>query len=100
MDDLEHAVKIVDDALGLEAADGIGARALLDQEAISTLIFTIQRRGRMSDLGEPLVERLQRAGFAMGFANKARSSPVSRLHAARRGENRLGLSRPSQPCAH
>merc|ERR1719191_1010691 len=56
MDDLDRAVKIVDDALGLDAANGLGAHALLDQDATRTLIFTIQRRGRMSDLGDPLVE--------------------------------------------
>jgi hypothetical protein len=95
MDDMDQAVKIVDDALGLDAADGRGARALLDQETIGTLIFTIQRRGRMSDLGEPLVERLRRAGFAVDFPAKSSSSPVSRLHAARRGE-RLGGYRSPQ----
>jgi pentatricopeptide repeat protein len=88
-DDMDHAVNIVDDALGLQCTDGLGARALLDQEAINTLIFTIQRRGRMSDLGEPLVERLRKSGFAVHSPAKSGSSPVSRLHAARRGE-RLG----------
>jgi pentatricopeptide repeat protein len=88
MDDMDHAVNIVDDALGLHCTDGLGARALLDQETINTLVFTIQRRGRMSDLGEPLVERLRKSGFAVQSPANS-SSPVSRLHAARRGE-RLG----------
>merc|ERR1719389_286950 len=65
LDELEQAVKIVDDALCLDSPDGLGARALLNQEAVDTLIFPIQRRGRMADLGEPLVERLRRAGFAV-----------------------------------
>merc|ERR1719217_705607 len=90
-DDLVHAVKIVDDAFGLDAPDCTGARALLNQEAIDTLIFTIQRRGRMSDLGEPLVGRLRRAGFAVDATSKSSSSPLSRLHAARNGQ-RLGAS--------
>jgi pentatricopeptide repeat protein len=85
-DDLVHAVKIVDDAFGLDAPDCPGARALLNQEAIDTLIFTIQRRGRMSDLGEPLVKRLRDAGFAISASSKSNSAPVSRLHAARVGE--------------
>jgi len=91
LDELEHAVEIVDDALCLNSPDGLGARALLNQEAVDTLIFTIQRRGRMADLGEPLVGRLRRAGFAVDVTSKSSSSPLSRLHAARNGQ-RLGVS--------
>merc|ERR1719161_2397026 len=76
LDDVDHAVKIVYDALDL---DSLSARQLLDQDTISTLIFTIQRRGRMADLGESLVDRLQRAGFAVDSLGKTSSSPVSRL---------------------
>merc|ERR1719359_935513 len=86
LDDMDHAVKIVYDALGLDSPDALSARQLLDQETISTLIFTIQRRGRMADLGEPLVDRLRKAGFAVDSLGKPSSSPTSRLHAARRGE--------------
>ena len=84
-DDLEHAVQIVDDALGLDTPDCLAKHALLNQEAIDTLIFTIQRRGRMSDLGEPLVERLRSAGVGVNALSKS-STPTSRLHAARRGD--------------
>merc|ERR1719421_2834966 len=86
LDELEQAVKIVDDALCLDSPDGLGARALLNQEAVDTLIFTIQRRGRMADLGEPLVKRLRDVGFAISASSKSNSAPVSRLHAARVGE--------------
>jgi len=97
MDDMYHAVKIVDEALGLDGTDGVGARALLDQDAIATLMHTIQRRDRMQDLGEPLMERLRRAGFAVNLPGKINSSPVSRLHAARRGERlQVGANRSSQ----
>jgi len=101
-DELEHAVKIANDALGLDAPDGLGARGLLPQEAIDTLIFTIQRRGRMADLGEPLVQRLRHAGLAVNAMSTPTSSPLSRLHAARSGQ-RLGGMRsgssllPSSP---
>jgi len=94
LDDMDQAVKIVYDALGLDSPDALCARQLLDQETISTLIFTIQRRGRMADLGEPLVDRLSKAGFAVDSLGKPSSSPTSRLHAARRGE-RLGGNRIS-----
>jgi pentatricopeptide repeat protein len=87
-DELEHAAKIVDDLLDLNAPDGLGMRALLNQETVDTLIFTIQRRGRMADVGEPLLERLRRAGFAINEAGKSTSSPLSRLHAARSGQRR------------
>jgi len=90
-DELEHAVKIVDDVLSPSASDGLGVRALLNQEAIDTLIFTIQRRGRMADLGEPFVERLRRAGFTVDTTGKSSPSSVSRLHAARSGQRR-GIS--------
>jgi len=96
LDDVDQAVKIVDDALGLNNPDALGARHLLDQDTIDALIFTIQRRGRMADLGEPLVERLRKAGFSANkdAPGKTSYSPVSRLHAARRGE-RLGAGRLS-----
>merc|ERR1719191_2147296 len=87
-DDLEHAIKIVDDVLRPSASDGLGVRALLNQETIDTLIFTIQRRGRMADLGEPFVERLRRAGFTVDTTGKSSPSSVSRLHAARSGQRR------------
>jgi len=91
LDELEHAIKIVDDALCLDSPDGLGAHALLNQEAIDTLVFTIQRRGRMADLGDPLIQRLRHAGFAINATSKNSSSPLSRLHAARNGQ-RLGAS--------
>merc|ERR1719456_1186235 len=43
LDDLDHAVKIVNDALGQDSPDLLGVRHLFDQETLDTLMFAVQR---------------------------------------------------------
>merc|ERR1719161_3415573 len=50
--DLDTAVKIVDEAM-------------LDTETVDNLFFIISKRSRTEDLGQPLIDRLRRAGFAI-----------------------------------
>jgi len=92
-DDLDNAVHLIDDALGLDG-QRTGPPVMLDNETIENVLFMINRRGRVSDLGGPLAERLQRAGLAMSdrmmrsLSTTGGAAPPSRFHAARRADCR------------
>jgi len=81
-DDLDTAVKIVDEAIARNPA-------MLDTETVDNLFFIISKRSRTEDLGQPLIDRLRRAGFAISkkamslLSGQKVATPSSRFHARR-----------------
>jgi pentatricopeptide repeat protein len=55
--DLDGATKLVDDALKRDPP------LCLDREIVESVLFMLARRGRSTDLGIPLLDRLQTAGM-------------------------------------
>lgn len=92
-DNLEGAVRLVDDAMGFDGQRS-GPIIMLEKESIENVLFIISKNGRASDLGDPLAERLRQAGITL--SDRATSSlrgrvgaAPSRFHAARRGERTI-----------
>jgi pentatricopeptide repeat protein len=91
-----EAVKLVDDAMGLDGKGTAGARFLLESETIENVLFMISRRQQSQELGAPLVERLGKVGFEVSARAKASlgrggaaqtGGSSSRFHARRIVEN-------------
>jgi pentatricopeptide repeat protein len=57
--DLNGATKLVDDALKRDPP------LCLDREIVESVLFMVARRGRSTDLGIPLLDRLQSAGMSI-----------------------------------
>jgi pentatricopeptide repeat protein len=91
---VEQAVKLVDDAMGLDGK-GSGARFPLESETIENVLFMISRRQKSQELGAPLLERLGKAGFevspraktSLGRGAAQNVGNSSRFHARRIVEN-------------
>merc|ERR1719421_1501791 len=73
---LEDAVKLLDDALGLDG-ERKGPRLQLETETIESVLFMIGRRQKSQELGVPLIERLQKAGLSVSNAAISSASRVS-----------------------
>jgi len=80
-DDLDNAARLVGDALAREPP------LCLDREVVESVLFMTARRGRSTDLGLPLLSRLEEAGVSV-------SDRVS--NAVRRGED-AGADVQSRP---